>query len=265
MMTFRGDKLARLAVLPTTAWLLSDIGEHKGRQELFTRQAPQVLKALRELALVQSVESSNRIEGVIVAPDRLRPLVLGDAEPKDRSERELQGYRIALDRIHREASALAIDAHLVRGFHATIQSDSGDAGSWKQVMSADKVQIGHFKTPSSNIVCDYFVFVGSRAPESGVGCVIKSGLRPAPPRRPCGQDGGYAGDRVFLGRTGRVQVPSCAGDPGPYVYVDVAKVLGYGKTWSGGGIRCTSAITGVTCRNKSGHGFFLSRENWRAF
>ncbi len=130
--------------------------------------------------------------------------------------------------------------------------------------AADSYVYGSFKTPSSNIVCDYFIHIGSRASESNVGCVIKSGLRPAPPRRPC-QDGGYAGDRVYLGVTGGVEVPSCAGDPGPYVNVDRAKVLGYGKKWSGGGIRCTSTTTGMTCRNKSGHGFFLSRERWRSF
>ena len=138
------------------------------------------------------------------------------------------------------------------------------AGPWQQVAPADSYKNGHFKTPSSNIVCDYFIHIGSRASESNVGCVIKSGLRPAPPRRPC-QDGGYAGDRVYLGVTGGVQVPSCAGDPGPYVNVDRARVLAYGKTWSGGGFRCTSALTGLTCRNKSGHGFFLSRERWRRF
>jgi hypothetical protein len=46
---------------------MSDIAEAKGRQELYTKQAPQILKALREMALLESVESSNRIEGVTVA------------------------------------------------------------------------------------------------------------------------------------------------------------------------------------------------------
>jgi len=45
-----------------TVWLLTDIAEAKGRQTLYTQQVPQILKALREVALVQSVESSNRIE-----------------------------------------------------------------------------------------------------------------------------------------------------------------------------------------------------------
>ena len=138
------------------------------------------------------------------------------------------------------------------------------ASSWKQATPGDRLESGYFKTPSANIVCGHYVFIGSRASESNVGCVIKSGLRPAPPRRPC-QDGGYAGDRVYLSPTGRVNVPPCAGDPGALVAEGSARVLGYGKTWSGGGLRCTSAETGLTCRNKSGHGFFLSRDHWRAF
>jgi hypothetical protein len=87
--------------------------------------------------------------------------------------------------------------------------------------------------------------------------------RAAPPLL---QGGGYAGDRVVLLATGRAHAPSCAGDPGPFLGLKVgARVLGYGKTWSDGGLRCSSAFIGLTCRNKRGHGFFLSRAHWRAF
>ena len=61
----------------TTAWYLGDLGEARGRQDLYTRQAPQRLKTLREHALIESAVSSNRIEGVTVAPGRVRELVLG--------------------------------------------------------------------------------------------------------------------------------------------------------------------------------------------
>jgi hypothetical protein len=94
MMTFRNHRLRDFSVPMSTNWMLNDLAEAKGKQELFTRQSPQLLKALREMALVQSVESSNRIEGVTVAPDRLRPLVLGHARPKDRSEQEIAGYHV---------------------------------------------------------------------------------------------------------------------------------------------------------------------------
>jgi len=114
MMTFRNHRLRDFAVPMGTNWLLNDLAEAKGKQELYTRQSPQVLKALRELALVQSVESSNRIEGVTVAPDRLRPLILGNARPKDRSEQDITGYRRALHFIHTESENVPITPDLRR-------------------------------------------------------------------------------------------------------------------------------------------------------
>jgi Fic family protein len=133
MMTFRNQRLRSFAVPMSTNWLLNDLAEAKGKQELYTRQSPQMLKALREMALVQSVESSNRIEGVTVAADRLRPLVLGNARPKDRSEQEITGYRRALNLIHTEADNLQITPDLLRRLHQLCQEGSGDAGQFKKV------------------------------------------------------------------------------------------------------------------------------------
>lgn len=42
------------------------LGEYKGKQELFKQQAPQVLGTLRQVAVIQSTESSNCIEGITV-------------------------------------------------------------------------------------------------------------------------------------------------------------------------------------------------------
>ena len=133
MNSFRNHRLRDLAVPMSTAWLLNDIAEAKGRQELYTRQSPQVLKALREMALIQSAESSNRIEGVTVAADRLRPLVLGNTKPRDRSEQEVQGYRLALNEIHTRHEKLSVTPDTLRRLHALCQSASGDAGQFKKV------------------------------------------------------------------------------------------------------------------------------------
>jgi len=132
MMSFRSNYLSALSLPLSSVWLLTDIAEAKGRQGLFAR-SPERLTSLRQTALVQSVESSNRIEGVTVAPDRLRPLVLEDARPRDRSEEEIQGYRRALELIHADARNLAITPELLQRLHAIIQEGSGDAGQWKRV------------------------------------------------------------------------------------------------------------------------------------
>jgi Fic family protein len=132
MMTFRGRRLVELKLPTGTVWLISDIAEAKGRQHLYTKQAPQLLKALREMALIQSVESSNRIEGVTVAPDRLIPLVVGNVKPRDRSEEEIRGYRRALSLIHVDAQRLEVTPDFLRQLHQTLQEGAADAGQWKK-------------------------------------------------------------------------------------------------------------------------------------
>jgi hypothetical protein len=97
MLTLRPDKLAAATIPVSTGWLLGDFMEAKGKQDLWIRQKPEVLEVLREQAIIQSAESSNRIEGVTIPADRLRPVVLGKSKPRDRSEEEIAGYRKALD------------------------------------------------------------------------------------------------------------------------------------------------------------------------
>ncbi len=133
MNLFRDNRLRDYEMPMSTAWLLNDIAEYKGKQELFSHQSPQVLKALRDSATIQSVESSNRIEGVTVGGDRLHALVLGGATPRDRSEQEVQGYRRALNEIHTGAATLGVTPDTLRHLHARCQSASGDAGQFKRV------------------------------------------------------------------------------------------------------------------------------------
>ena len=73
-----------------TAWYLADLGEARGKQELFTKQSPQRLKMLREHALIWSAIFSNRIEGVTVDQSRVKAVVLGKAFQRDRGEEEVR-------------------------------------------------------------------------------------------------------------------------------------------------------------------------------
>ena len=84
---------AGVEVIPaTTSWYLADLGEARGKQELFTKQSPQTLKALREHALIESTVSSNRIEGVVADQSRVGTIVFGHKQLRDRAEEEIRGY-----------------------------------------------------------------------------------------------------------------------------------------------------------------------------
>ena len=69
-----------------------------------------------------------------------------------------------------------------------------------------------------------------------------------------------SGDSLGLLATGRT-FWVCHGD----TVLRQGAVLGYGSTWRAGPFTCTSARTGVTCRNRAQRGFVLSRQSYRLF
>ncbi len=115
-----------------TSWYLADVAQALGKQELFTKQAPQKLKALREHALIESAVSSNRIEGVEVDQKRVGTIVFGKALLRDRDEEEVRGYRKALDLIHTKGSKLPITEATIQQLHSVSRGGVGDAGEYKQ-------------------------------------------------------------------------------------------------------------------------------------
>lgn len=119
-------------IKPSAAWFLHDLGEFRGKQELYTQQSPQRLKVLRESAIIESAVSSNRIEGVTVDPKRLRDL-MAPAKPlfRDRDEEEVRGYRDALALIHKDAAALPISNETIGHLHAMARGQIWDAGQYK--------------------------------------------------------------------------------------------------------------------------------------
>ena len=132
MLSLDQENLAEISIPVGTGWLLGACMEARGKQDLWLRQKPEVLEVLREQAIIQSVESSNRIEGVTIPADRLRPVVLGKDKPRDRSEEELAGYRRALDWIFSRKRQVSVTPKVIQRLHAFAQGGfSGDAGEWK--------------------------------------------------------------------------------------------------------------------------------------
>jgi hypothetical protein len=94
-----------------------------------------------------------------------------------------------------------------------------------------------FQTPSKKIACRIY--------DEGKGLVIRCDLF-------------FLNDRaVRMTRRGKarlIHVTDTIGDP-------KAPVLAYGKTKRVGPFTCTSRRTGLSCHNRNGHGFTVSREH----
>lgn len=133
MNTLRLFAANNVSVPASTSWYLADLGEFRGKQELYTLQSPQRLKTLREHALIESAVSSNRIEGVSLDPSRVRDVLVAPKPLfRDRDEEEVRGYRDALEFIHKSAAHMPVSEATIRELHRLARGQIWDAGQYKE-------------------------------------------------------------------------------------------------------------------------------------
>ncbi len=113
--------------------LIATIHEYRGRQILFSKAKKDVLKTLLEIAVVQSTDASNRIEGIFTSDERLKELVTQKAEPATRNEKEIAGYRDVLATIHENYEFIPVTPNTILQLHRDLYSfqASGIGGHWK--------------------------------------------------------------------------------------------------------------------------------------
>jgi Fic family protein len=132
MSSFTQTYLAGLVIPQRIITMIRKLGEHKGRQELYKKQAPEMLENLRRVALIQSTESSNRIEGIVADDKRLRAIVEEKVKPANRSEAEIAGYRDVLNTIHQSHEHIPFTERVVLQLHRDLMKYSGIGGGiWK--------------------------------------------------------------------------------------------------------------------------------------
>lgn len=112
--------------------MLKTLGEYQGKQALYFQQTPEVLETLRQVSLVESSESSNRIEGVVAPHHRIEAIVLKNTKPINRSEQEIAGYRDVLSLIHESAKNMPFSKNLILQLHSMLyRYHPGRGGMWK--------------------------------------------------------------------------------------------------------------------------------------
>jgi Fic family protein len=128
------DYLRKQSITLTLAQSLRLVGELKGQHDLYVQQRPEILENLKQSAVIESVESSNRIEGIEADPVRLKELVRKGGVPSGRSEQEIAGYRDVLRTIHTSHEHIPITPGTILQLHRDLYRFVGDGtrgGSWK--------------------------------------------------------------------------------------------------------------------------------------
>ena len=116
---------------------LSQIHEEKGKQVLYLRQNAADVEKLVEIAKVQSTESSNEIEGIRTTDTRLRQLMSEKTTPRTRDEKEIAGYRDALNIVHENFEYIPLTPSYILQLHKIMfaHADSAFGGSFKNVQN----------------------------------------------------------------------------------------------------------------------------------
>lgn len=83
-----------------------------------------IFTELESIAKVQSVKSSNAIEGIITSDDRIAAIVKGNSAPLNHDEAEIAGYRDALNLIHQNYDTIQFSEKDILNLHAILLSVS---------------------------------------------------------------------------------------------------------------------------------------------
>ncbi len=94
-----------------------------------------VFTELEHVAKVQSVKSSNAIEGIVTSDERIAAIVNGNSAPLNHTESEIAGYRDALNLIHTNFAQMDFCERDILKLHQMMMlpTNNQDAGHYKTV------------------------------------------------------------------------------------------------------------------------------------
>jgi Fic family protein len=90
-----------------------------------------------EIAKIQSTEASNAIEGICTTETRLKQLISEKTTPRNRDEKEILGYRDALNVVHESFEYIPITPNYILQLHKIMFShtDSSFGGQFKNAQN----------------------------------------------------------------------------------------------------------------------------------
>lgn len=136
MRNYNYEKIYTSLLTPEIVQLMAQIHEHKGEH---AKVREDELTHLIEIARIQSTQSSNRIEGIYTSDDRLQKLVKDKTTPRNRSEKEIAGYRDVLATIHKSYEYIPVKPGMILQLHRDLYKYSG-------------MSIGGSYKPSDNVI-----------------------------------------------------------------------------------------------------------------
>jgi Fic family protein len=135
MKIFNYELLKKISIDTETLSLISEIKELKGKQNFFNSLKKAKFDKLVQLAKIQSIEASNRIEGIITTEQRMHDLYHEKTTPRNRDEEEIMGYRDVLNTIHENFEYIPLKPNYILQMHKDLYKFSAGSigGKYKAV------------------------------------------------------------------------------------------------------------------------------------
>ena len=83
---------------------------------------PKLFEELTKIAIVQSIISSNAIEGIVTTDERIQDLLNGSVSPINHNENEILGYKDVIDLIHNNYDEYSFTEKQILAFHRSLLS-----------------------------------------------------------------------------------------------------------------------------------------------
>lgn len=128
MRVYDYKKVYNSLLQPDIVSLIAKIHEYKGEQTFFIKAKADTLSQLVETAKLQSIEASNKMEGIYTSDERLKKIVRDKTMPKTRSEKEIAGYRDVLGMIHENHDFIPMKSSIFLQLHRDLYKFTGGNG-----------------------------------------------------------------------------------------------------------------------------------------
>ena len=124
--------------------IISEIDEFKGSWKLLGKMAPEKLRALKKVATIESVGSSNRIEGNKLSDKQVEELLsrINKQSFANRDEEEVAGYAKLADTIFEDLEIIPLSENYIKQLHKILLEYS----------SKDEKHTGEYKKISNSVV-----------------------------------------------------------------------------------------------------------------
>ncbi|NLE05082.1 MAG: Fic family protein [Crenarchaeota archaeon] len=134
----------KIKITPEMLSIIAEIDEFKGSWKVLGKIAPERLQSLKKVATIESIGSSNRIEGNKLSDKQVEELLsrINRKSFASRDEEEVAGYANIMDTVFENWEVMPFTENYIKQFHKTLL----------QYSSKDEKHRGEYKKLPNNVV-----------------------------------------------------------------------------------------------------------------